>query len=402
MRLDPLDRLNFFLADVRGGSGPFVTVFLFTQAHWSQATIGAVLTLSGLVGIAAHPAVGAFIDRTHAKRALLVAASFLLCGCSLAIIMAPVLPVVATADAVMATLGAVFAPTVAAITLGLHGREGLADRLARNAAFDRAGNIFIAALVGLVGVSFSQTAPFFLAPIFAALAAQAALSIPAGTIDHDRARGLEDVDPADPPRPGRLRDLLHRRDLLIYAAAAALFNFANTPILSLIAQKLAAQNPGLETGVTSAAIIIAQLSTIAITFLVARADVIGRRPLLVLAFVALVARAFFCVLAQTPAELLAVQLLDGVGGGMFDALLPLVLADLMRGTGHYSLARGGLGLAFGVGGATSLAVTGFIVTALGYAAGFLLLGLVALAGLALILRAMPETARLESRFSAFR
>jgi MFS family permease len=130
--------------------------------------------------------------------------------------------------------------------------------------------------------------------------------------------------------------------------------------------------------------------------------VIGRRPLLVLAFVALVARAFFCVLAQTPAELLAVQLLDGVGGGMFDALLPLVLADLMRGTGHYSLARGGLGLAFGVGGATSLAVTGFIVTALGYAAGFLLLGLVALAGLALILRAMPETARLESRFSAFR
>jgi hypothetical protein len=36
-----LDWLNFFLADVRGGLGPYVGVFLLTQAHWDQATIGA-------------------------------------------------------------------------------------------------------------------------------------------------------------------------------------------------------------------------------------------------------------------------------------------------------------------------------------------------------------------------
>ena len=33
-----LDWLNFFLADVRGGLGPYVGVFLLTQAHWDQAT----------------------------------------------------------------------------------------------------------------------------------------------------------------------------------------------------------------------------------------------------------------------------------------------------------------------------------------------------------------------------
>jgi MFS family permease len=391
MRLEALDRLNFFLADVRGGSGPFVTVFLFTQAHWSQAAIGAVLTVSGLVGIAAHPAVGAFIDRTRGKRALLVVASFLLCAASLAIIEAPIVPVVILADIVMATLGAVFAPTVAAITLGMFGRGALAERLARNAVFDRAGNIFIAALVGLVGVSFSQTAPFYLAPVFAALAAQAALSIPADAIDHARARGLEDLDPAHPPQPGRLRDLLRHRSLLVFAAGAALFNFANTPTLSLIAQKLASENPGLESGVTSAAIILAQISTIAMAFLVARADLIGRKPLLILAFAALTARDLFCVVADTPLRLLAVQLLDGVGGGLFEAMLPLVLADLMRGTGHYSLARGGLGLVQGVGGATSLAAAGFVVTAGGYSASFLMLALFAVAGLAVVVFAMPET-----------
>lgn len=391
MRIDALDCLNFFLADVRGGLGPYLNVYLYTHAHWSQAAIGATLTVSGLVGIAAHPWVGAFIDRTHGKRGLIVAGTFLLSACGLAIVCAPVLPVVVVADIVMATLGAVFAPTVAAITLGLYGRDALALRLGRNAAFDRAGNIFIASLIGAVGVAVSQTAPFFFAPIFSILVTLAALSIPAAAIDHYRARGLEDVDPRDPPRPGNLRALLHYRTLLVFAAAAALFQFSNAPMLPLIAQKLAFDHPGYESGFTSAAIVAAQLSTIAMALLVARADAIGCKPLLVLAFSALLLRAALCALIADPRWLLAVQLLDGAGAGLFDALLPLILADIMRGTGHYSLARGGVGFIHGVGGASSLAVAGFIVTENGYTAVFLTLGAIASAGLLLVIVAVPET-----------
>jgi MFS family permease len=391
MRLTALDWLNFLLADVRGGLGPYINVFLYTQAHWSQAAIGATLTVSGLIGISAHPAVGAFIDRTHAKRGLLVGAAFALSACGLAIVLAPITPVVVLADIVMAVLGAVFAPTIAAITLGLFGRESLTERLGRNAAFDRAGNIFIAGVVGFVGVGLSQTAPFFLMPIFATLAAVAALSIPAAAIDHERARGLEAGDPRHPPRPGDLRALLGYRTLLVYAAAAALFHFSNAPTLSLVAQKLAFDHPGYESGFTSAAIILAQLSTVVMALLVAKADAIGRKPLLVLSFAALFARDLVCAFAGEPALLLAAQLLDGVGGGLFEALLPVILADIMRGTGHYSLARGGVGFIQGVGGATSLAVAGAIVTLNGYAAGFLVLSVIALAGLALVVVAMPET-----------
>lgn len=144
MRLDALDWLNFFLADVRGGLGPYLNVFLLTRMDWSQAAIGAVLTTSGLIGVMAHPAVGVFIDNTRAKRALIIAGVLLLSCCGLAIVWMPVTPVVLIADIFMAVLGGVFAPTVAAITLGMFGREALAARLGRNAAFDRAGNIFIA------------------------------------------------------------------------------------------------------------------------------------------------------------------------------------------------------------------------------------------------------------------
>ena len=68
----PLDWLNFFLADVRGGLGAYVGVFLLTQAHWNQATIGAVLTVSGLIGITLHAPIGALIDATNYKRGLII------------------------------------------------------------------------------------------------------------------------------------------------------------------------------------------------------------------------------------------------------------------------------------------------------------------------------------------
>ena len=96
---------------------------------------------------------------------------------ALAIAWAPTLRIVLTADILMAIAGAIFAPTVAAITLGITSQQGLSARLGRNAAFDRAGNIFIAVLAGLIGWGFSQRAVFYLVPLFAVLTSLAVLSI---------------------------------------------------------------------------------------------------------------------------------------------------------------------------------------------------------------------------------
>ena len=84
-----LDWLNFLLADVRGGLGPYVSVFLLTEAGWDQATIGAVLTVSGLIGITMHTPMGLIIDATHSKRALLIGGVGALSGCALAIAWQP-------------------------------------------------------------------------------------------------------------------------------------------------------------------------------------------------------------------------------------------------------------------------------------------------------------------------
>jgi MFS family permease len=248
-RVKPLVRrpspVCYFVARSTGSTSSWLTfgaggVFLLTQAHWNQATIGGLLTMSGLIGITAHTPIGALIDATHHKRGLIIVGSCALAVSALAIGWSPTMPVVLTADILMAIAGAIFAPTVAAITLGTIGQQGLAARLGRNAAFDRAGNIFIAVLAGLVGWGFSQRAVFFLVPIFAVFTILAVQSIPADSIDHNRARGLDDSDGAtDPKKPAVWRVLLERRPLLVLAAANALFHFANAPMLPLLGQKLA-------------------------------------------------------------------------------------------------------------------------------------------------------------------
>jgi MFS family permease len=86
-----------------------------------------------------------------------------------------------------------------------------------------------------------------------------------------------------------------------------------------------------------------------------------------------------------------VQALDGIALGILDALLALVLADIMRGTGRYNVARGVVGTVQGIGGSLSNIVAGLIVVTAGYAAAFLTLAAVAMIALVIMLVAMPET-----------
>ena len=190
-----LDAINFLLADVRGALGPYLDVFLVTQQHWSQSEVGLVTTIGGLLGLAVQTPIGAAIDETRAKRGAIVLALALL-GIGTAVIFTwPSFWPVAIANSLMAIVGDVLGPAVAAVTLGLYARKQLARRMGRNSAFDHAGNVAIALVAAAVGYAFSQRAVFLLVPVFAMLASLAVLSIPAKAIDYNRARDLE-------PEPG--------------------------------------------------------------------------------------------------------------------------------------------------------------------------------------------------------
>ena len=394
MRFNPfsLDAVNFLAADVRGAIGPFLAVFLVSQQHWSQSEVGLVTTVGGLLGLAVQTPIGAAIDETHAKRGAVVLALAVLAVTAAIIFAWPTFWPVAAANALMSIAGDVFGPAVAALTLGLYAREQLARRMGRNAAFDHAGNVAIALLAGLVGYVFSQRSVFLLVPVFAVLTTFAVLSIPSAAIDYNRARDLDEESEVV-GAPASYRTLLQFRPLIVFGVCAMLFYLANAAMLPLVGQKLAAAWPREATAMISACIVAAQLVMLPIALLVGRtADAWGRKPLFIAGFAVLPIRAVLYTLSNNSFWLIGVQVLDGVGAGIFGALTPLVVADIMRGTGRYNLALGAIATAQGIGASLSGLLAGLIVDRAGYTVTFLALGGAATVALIAFAIGMPETA----------
>ncbi len=143
----------------------------------------------------------------------------------------------------------------------------------------------------------------------------------------------------------------------------------------------------------SACIIAAQAIMLPIALLVGRyADRVGRKPILLIGFAVLPVRCLLFTLSDDSAWLIGVQMLDGVGAGIFGAITPLLVADLTRGTGRYNLAQGAVATAQGVGASVSGVVSGVIVDHMGYTAAFLESAVAACVALAVLWVALPETA----------
>jgi MFS family permease len=236
---------------------------------------------------------------------------------------------------------------------------------------------------------------FWLIGAMALASVAATLSIPPDAIDDDIARGLSHRAPDDAAssdRPSGYRVLLTCRPLLIFAVATVLFHFSNAAMLPLVGQKLALVNRNLGTTLMSVCIIAAQIVMVPVAMVVGRkADAWGRKPIFAVALGVLALRGTLYPISDNPYWLVSVQLLDGVGAGIFGALFPLVVADLTHGTGHFNVSQGAIATATGVGAALSTGVAGFIVVKAGYDAAFLSLAAIAAIGLGLFAVMMPET-----------
>jgi MFS family permease len=119
----------------------------------------------------------------------------------------------------------------------------------------------------------------------------------------------------------------------------------------------------------------------------------GRRPLLLLAFGALAIRGVLFAVVGDPYLLVAVQVFDGITAAVFSVMVPLIVADVAFGSGHFNLAQGIVGTATGIGASLSTVLAGYVADRFGGSVAFLGLAGVAATGLALIWLVMPETRR---------
>lgn len=386
--LHGLDGLNFLMADVRDGLGPYLSVYLAGALHWTAGPVGLAMAASSLAAALFQIPAGLLVDQLRAKR-LLVALSGLsvALGCLL-IAFDPRFATVVAAQILIGGASAIIPPAIAALSLGMVGRNKFDARISRNEGFNHAGNFTAATLAGTLGQSLGYSYLFYLVCAFAALSAAAVNFIKSGEIDHDLARGTEHNGHATP-----LRELAKRRVLWIFLISVMLFHFGNAAMLPMAGQVLAKAHPGSDRLALSACIIAAQLVMVGVAWMVgqAMAKGYGRKTIFLAAFAILPIRGLLFSVTSNPYGVVAIQLLDGMAAGIFGVIAVVIAADLMKGTGRFNLAQGLVALCTGAGAAASNAVAGFIVQASGFATGFVCLAAIALGALVFFALFMPET-----------
>ena len=389
--LSGLDRINFFLAGMQAGFGPFVAVLLADE-KWTQQNIGYVLSVSGLAGLLSQLPGGELLDISRSKRFLVALGAIVVAVSALVMALWPILPVVFTASVLQGLTGGILGPAVAAISLGLVGHTALAERLGRNQRFASAGALIVTGLMGAIGYFLSYRAIFFVSAALVLPLLLAITRVRSADIHFGRSCGQPDHHASTPPPRAERLSLSKNFNLLTFAVCLFLFQFANASMLPLAGERLAYRSGTGASFVISALIITPQVVVVlAAPWVGQLAQSWGRRPLLLIGFGALVVRALLFAVTIDPSLLIFIQLLDGVSGSILGVLTALIVADLTNGTGRFNLAQGFIGTFAGIGATLSTTFFGLIVGNFGSAIGFLTIAAAALTAVFLAWLLMPES-----------
>ena len=379
-----LDWFSFFLADVQAGFGPFVAVYLTGQS-WTQVNIGLVLTASGLVALAGQMPAGALVDVVRSARLAAGVALAAICASAVAMGFWPIFPVVLGARALHAAASCVLGPAIAVISLGLVGHAALGERIGRNARFASIGAGAAAVAMGACGYLFSDRAIFFLTALLV-VPALLALARTQKAAQTDQVRDCAQGDASE------ARHLFCNRQLLIFAGAVALFQLANAAMLPLMGSIQTMHSNHSAALVIAACVVVPQLVVVGMAPWVGRqAQFVGRRPLLLLCFIALAIRAVLFAFVTNSYVVVAVQALDGISAAILGVMFPLVVADITRNTGRFSLGLGIVGSAVGIGASLSTIVAGYLFDHFGRGIAFFSLAGIATTGVMLVWRLMQES-----------
>lgn len=385
-----LDWFIFFLADVQTGFGPFIAVYLTSQ-KWTQVDIGLVLSVAGVVSLLAQVPGGALVDAARSERLVAGVALGGVAAAALAYAVWPIFPIILAAAVVHALSSSVLGPCIIAMSLGLVGHAALGERLGRNARYASIGNGIAAAAMGACGYLFGPRSVFLVTAALFVPTTLALRRIRPTEVDPEWAHGGPRAIGVDAQQV-KLSSLLRSRPLQNLAFCVLLFHLANGSMLSLVGSVVTTRTSEWATIIIAACIVVPQLVVAALSPRIGhRVQIIGRRPMLLLAFFALPIRGLLFATVTNPYALVAVQLLDGITAAAMGITVPLMIADLTRGTGHFNLVQGVVATAIGIGASTSPTLAGYLTDRHGSSTAFFGLALIASAAFVAVWSLMPET-----------
>jgi MFS family permease len=380
----PLLALNFFMADMQAGVGPFIGVFLLAHG-WASGPIGSVMTLGGITGMLITTPAGVLIDATRRKKLYVILPGICTVVASGIILLSQNFWLVGASQIATALSGAAIVPAVTGITLGIVHQAGFNRQNGHNQVSNHAGNLVGAALSGFLGWHFGLSAVFWLAAAFGVLTIISVLMIPSGAIDDDEARGLGKSEKEDEKSEiAGFKALFRNKTLLVLAAALACFHLGNGGMLPLFGLAVAAKKQVDPSQLVATEIIVAQAVMILVSLI---ATHVGEREgywrLLLISFVALPIRGVVAAFMINRWGVYPVEFLDGIAAGLQTVVVPALVARVLHRSGRVNAGQGAVMTIQGLGGALSPLIGGWLAQEIGYFATFIILGSFALGSIAL-------------------
>jgi len=209
-----LDWLNFLLADVKDGLGPFLAIFLTSSLHWDAGQAGIVLSVGGIATVLARGPAGALVDSVEWKRTLIAISAVAVAVASITIAAIRSSGRWRYPKPSTASRTPFFPLAITAISLGIVGSKTFTGRIGRNEAWNHAGNVATAIAAGIAGYLIAPSAVLWIVAAFAILSVIAVYRVDAKAIDHGVARGEHE---GKHEAPESIRLLLANRPLsLVY------------------------------------------------------------------------------------------------------------------------------------------------------------------------------------------
>ena len=364
-----LPLVNFLMADVGGGLGPFLSTWLAEVRHWNPGQVGTVIAVGSLAGAALAGPAGSIVDRLGRPRLMLaVACGMILLG-TLLLLPFEAFLVVLAAQVIVSAGGALGGPSTSGLALAVVGKEGFPKQQGTNEAANHMGNVVAAAsIAGLAWVMGPGAAVVVLAVMAIATMVTLWMMDPKA-VDGERMRGRKRREKG--AKRGDTRALLKSRRLWTLLAVIGLFQLGNSAMLPLLGQRVVAEGGGNATGWMSTCVIVAQVTMVPVALGAGRlADRLGRRWLLMFAAAVVIARCATAMFATGNWWLVPIEILDGIAAGVFSVAAPVAVADLTYGSGRTQTAMGGMVMMQAGGAALASLAGGFAATRLGYPVTF--------------------------------
>lgn len=377
--------ISFFVGDIQGGLGPFLSTWLAQSEDWNADRIGLVTTITGFATLLLSGPLGALVDRYAWPRVILGGACALVLAGTLLLLPARGFYGVLLAQFLAATGGTLLVSALASLTLGVVGKRAFPRQQGHNQAWNHAGIIVAALLIGWGTTRMGPQVAFWVLAAMAVGAIISVLAMPRTAWNGRRAIGWKEEEPNEEDHAAPYRQVFANRRLFLLAIALALFNLSNGFMLSLLGQKLV--DSGHDgTRWTAIYVLVAQGVMIPVALMAGSlADKRGRRMLLLVACAVLPVRALISAFVDDPYWLISAEILDGIASGVIGVAVPILVADLTWGSGRTQAALGVVNGIQGVGGALSGWVGGLLAVWLGWRGAFLTLALPAMAAFAMVL-----------------